>query len=187
MRNTILALVLSMPVLAHAAPEDIFGIPSKTYCLKDVCIGDALSDHEAKFQRKPKRLEVPDCKEESFRFGTNKASDGSSYSITFQAVPSMAGSNYSEYYRVSSVTYHYGKDLPQGSQEELAESLGKRMNMAHRRSDIYRTDRSVSLKNEAQIKLQTISINASLTASPSKTWRAEINAQTSCKGQAPKI
>ena len=187
MRKSIIALTVCLPLLAHAAPEDIFGIPSKTYCLKDVCIGDALSEHEAKLDFKPGKQDFPDCKNSSFNVGTKKAADGSRFGMTLKAVPALAGSDYSAYYRVSSITYFFGKDVPQASQEELAETLGKRMNLTHKRSYVYKTERGATLKNGAEIKIDVDSKNASLMAYQNTARQAEINAQPGCTGKAPNL
>lgn len=189
MRNSIIALAVSFPLLAHAALENVFGIPTKTYCLKDVCIGDALSEHEAKAVSKLQKHDFPNCNGTSFSFRTKKAADGSTYMIGLHAAPALAGSDYSTYYRVSSVSYDFGKNLPQSGQDELADTLGKRMNLTHHRSFARATDRGATLKKNVDIKLEVSMVNAHLMAFAfmGNDRRAEINAQPGCTGKAPNI
>ncbi len=191
MRNVFFAAFLGfvggLSGLAQAAPEDIYGIPGKTYCLKDICIGDSLAMHESKAERLPVKRLMPACQDVSLDMKTKKDADGGYYLVYFRAAPALEGSDVNTYYRVGSISYFFKENLPDASQGELVSTLEKRMGLSRDRSAALRTGRHVILKNGAEVKLSVSGINASLMAWANDSRREDINAQSGCKGKAPKL
>ena len=181
-------LLVAVFSVANAADDDVYGIPGKQFCLKDVCIGDPLSKFPEGLASLKAKKEFTDplCKRgrHSWYTAANKA--GERYYIQVTNIPGMAGKGVGEYYRVDSVNFYYGSELTQPDQKELMTTLNKRMELSPSSAPYS----GKKFPDSIYLQLAVMGTFTSLGISDVTHYLDNVKPmekQPSCTGKAPKI
>ena len=127
-----LVLLLGSLHMGAAIANPFEGVQEKTYCLRDICIGDPLSSHPQvqNVLAAGGRLTENPCKVNPLGYTGQFEADGVQWEIGVMNDPGRQGKPVGEYYRISSVQANLKTPLTIDQYNALGQQLIQRMGLS---------------------------------------------------------